>query len=186
MTDTTELSKVDAMPVVVTPMRRRHLRGVLAIEERTNHRPWSMGLFMGELRMPTSRCYVTALQGHEVVGFCGLMLVGDEAHVTNVAVHPDRHRRGIGARLLLVAARQAVGRGVRALTLEVRMSNAGAQELYRRFGFVPGGVRRNYYSDVNEDALIMWAHDIDTEEYGRRLDAIESAFDEPLRTLGFG
>ncbi len=171
-----------AGPVVrIAPMRRRHLRGVVAIEQRTNHRPWSLGLFMGELRMPTSRCYVVALDMHEVVGFCGLMLVTDEGHITNVAVHPDRRRESIAARLMLVTMRRAIQLGLVGVTLEVRMSNSAAQELYRRFGFAPGGIRHNYYADVGEDALIMWAHGIDTDAYADRLAQIESALPTPLR-----
>ncbi len=173
-----------ASPPVIAPMRRRHLRGVLAIEQQTNHKPWSLGLFLGELRMPTSRSYVVALDGHEVAGFCGLMLTGDEGHLTNIAVHPDRRREGIGDRLMLVLMREAVRRGLSAVTLEVRTSNTGAQELYRRFGYAPGGIRRNYYADVGEDGLIMWAHEIDTDAYAERLGRIEGALASPLLTDG--
>ena len=134
-----------ATEVRIAPMRRRHLRGVVAIEEQTNHRPWSPALFMGELRMPTSRFYVVAMEDHEVVGYSGLMLVADDGHLTNIAVHPHRRRRSIAARLMLVTMRRARALGLAGVTLEVRMSNTAAQELYRRFGFVPGGVRRNYY-----------------------------------------
>ena len=114
------------------------------------------------------------------------MITDDEGHVTNIAVHPDRHRHGIGIRLMVVAMQEAIARGVRAMTLEVRMSNVAAQEMYRRFGFVPGGVRRNYYAEVGEDALIMWAHDVDSAEYARRLDGIVDSLDGPLRTEGVG
>lgn len=166
--------------VVVAPMRRRHLRGVLAIEQQTNHRPWSHGLFLGELRMPTSRSYVVALDRHHVLGFAGLMLTGAEGHITNVAVHPGYWRRHIATRMLLVQFREAVRLGLGELTLEVRMTNTAAQELYRRFGFAPGGVRRNYYSDLKEDALIMWAHGIDTDAGLDRLDRIEDQLPVPL------
>ncbi len=182
----TDVQTVGHPDVVIAPMRRRHLRGVLAIEQVTNHRPWSLGLFMGELRMPTSRCYVVALDAHRVVGFAGTMITGDEGHVTNIAVHPDQHRRGIGVRMMVVAMHEAIARGVTAMTLEVRMTNTAAQELYRRFGFVPGGVRRNYYSELGEDALIMWAHDIDTDDYAARLAAIEDSLTGGLRTEGLG
>ena len=180
------VDRVERPEVVIAPMRRRHLRGVLAIEQVTNHRPWSLGLFMGELRMPTSRCYVVALDAHRVVGFAGTMITGDEGHITNIAVQPAQHRRGIGARLMVVAMREAIARGVTSMTLEVRMSNTAAQELYRRFGFAPGGVRRNYYSEVGEDALIMWAHDIDSPDYSARLEGIVGSLATPLRTEGLG
>lgn len=150
-------------------MRRRHLRGVVDIENRTNPRPWSEALFLGELRMPTSRIYTVAVDSHRVLGYCGLMVVSDEGHITNVAVDPAARRRGIARQMLGRTIRDAVERGVNSLTLEVRVSNRGAQELYRRFGFAPGGIRPRYYSGPTEDALIMWAHDVDTPEYGARL-----------------
>jgi [ribosomal protein S18]-alanine N-acetyltransferase len=159
--------------VVITGMRRRHLRGVVAIEQQTNHRPWSYGLFLGELRMPTSRSYVVAMDRHHVIGFAGLMVIAGEGHVTNVAVHPDHWRRHVATRMMLIQFREAVRLGIEDLTLEVRMSNTPAQELYRRFGFAPGGIRPNYYSDLKEDALIMWAHGIDSEAGRQRLDRIE-------------
>jgi ribosomal-protein-alanine N-acetyltransferase len=176
-------SSVDS--TVLVPMRRRHLRGVLAIEQQTNHRPWSLGLFLGELRMPTSRSYAVALDGHRVVGFAGLMLSADGGHLTNIAVHPERRRQGIADRLMLVTMREARRRRLESVTLEVRMSNDGAQQLYRRFGFAPGGIRRNYYADVGEDGLIMWAHGIDEAPYADRLDAIEATLRHPLVTEGF-
>lgn len=169
-------------PVVITDMRRRHLRGVIAIEQVTNRRPWSIGLFMGELRMPSSRAYVVALDRHHVVGFCGLMHTGDEGHITNLAVHPDHRRRGIAARMLATTMRTAIERGVTDVTLEVRAGNDAAQELYRRFGFAPGGIRRNYYSESGEDAVIMWANDVDSEQYRERLERLEAQ--ERSRPLG--
>lgn len=168
--------------VGIAPMRRRHLRGVVAIEERTSHHPWSLGLFLGELRMPTSRHYLVALERHSVLGFAGLMVTGDEGHITNVAVHPDHRRRHIATRLLLVQFREAIRRGVDDVTLEVRVGNTAAQELYRHFGFAPEGVRRGYYADVGEDALVMWAHDIGGERGLARLARVEASL--PVQLCG--
>ena len=100
------------------------------------------------------------------------MLVGDEAHITTVVVHPDRRGDGVGTRLMLGLVESALGGGARSLTLEVRTSNAAAQALYRRFGMSPVGVRKQYYRD--EDALIMWAHDVDGEQYAELLGSIRS------------
>jgi ribosomal-protein-alanine N-acetyltransferase len=166
-------SAPDGLEVHVSPMRRRHLRAVLRIEAQVYPRPWSLGLFMSELALRGSRVYVVARVGGTVVGYAGLMLTGGDAHVTTLAVDPQWHRRKIGTRLLLTIARAAVARGAGALTLEVRMSNHPAQELYRVFGLQPAGVRKNYYVEVNEDALVMWAHDVQSDEYAARLDAIE-------------
>lgn len=161
--------------VVVGPMRRRHLRGVLRIEQQVYPRPWSMGLFLSELGYGDSRVYLTARVGHTVVGYAGLMVVADDGHVTTVAVDPRWHRNRLATRLLLELARGAVERGARNLTLEVRAGNAGAQALYREFGFVPAGVRKGYYVETDEDAIVMWANDVHTAEYAARLRAIEAA-----------
>jgi len=160
--------------VRIVPMRRRQLRAVVRIEEECYPRPWSATLFLSELAQRASRRYTVAALGPLVVGYCGLMLVGSEGHVTTLTVDPAWHRRGIATLLLLDLARAAVALGVKDLTLEVRVSNTPAQALYRRFGFAPAGVRRNYYAETNEDAIVMWAHDVDAETYARRLAGIEA------------
>jgi ribosomal-protein-alanine N-acetyltransferase len=160
--------------VHVVPMRRRHLRAVMRIEADTHPRPWSLSLFMSEIALRSTRAYYVARVDGVVVGYAGLMVSGDEGHITTIAVDPDWHRRKIGTRLLLTAAREAIRRGAEALTLEVRMSNRPAQELYRMFGFRPAGVRKNYYVETNEDALIMWAEDVHEPAYRRRLEMIEA------------
>lgn len=163
----------------IESMRRRHLRGVLRIEQAVNPRPWSLSLFLSELRYGDSRIYVIARSGLDLVGYAGLMLVAGDGHITNVGVDDAHRRHGVATRMMLVLARRALAEGTEALTLEVRMSNTGAQELYRRFGFAPAGVRKNYYADTDEDALIMWANDIDTPDYRARLFAIEQALPTP-------
>ncbi len=161
------------MGIEVAVMRRRHLRGVLAIEEQVYPRPWSGSLFLSEMSLRSSRAYFVARSGRSVVGYGGVMLSDDDAHVTTLAVDPDHQRRGIGTRLMLTLTRAAVQRGARHLTLEVRSNNIAAQALYRRFGLAPVGTRPGYYTATNEDALIMWVHDIDTPEYSVRLTGIE-------------
>jgi len=156
----------------LTPMRRRHLRSVLRIEEAAYPRPWSMALFLSELAMRDQRTYLVAIVDGKVVGYGGVMYVLPDAHVTTLAVDEGARRQGVGTRLLLELCRAAVAKEATALTLEVRTSNAGAQSLYRRFGFAPAGVRKGYYSDTGEDAVVMWAHDIDDPEYRDRLDRI--------------
>jgi ribosomal-protein-alanine N-acetyltransferase len=163
----------EPLTVQITPMRRRHLRSVLSIESRVYPRPWTMSLFLSELGLRASRAYYVARVGRDVVGYVGLMIGVDEGHITTIAVNPSWHRHQIGTRLMLVTAREAVAREVAGLTLEVRVSNRGAQALYRRFGFRPVGVRKGYYAESNEDAVVMWAHEIDTPEYAALLDGLE-------------
>ncbi|HEX2119665.1 MAG TPA: ribosomal protein S18-alanine N-acetyltransferase, partial [Acidimicrobiales bacterium] len=165
-----------AAPPVVTlaPMRRSHLRAVVRIEERSHARPWSSALFLAELAQPEARTYLVAKVDGRVVGYGGVMYVLPEAHVTTIAVDDPHRRRAVGTRLLVALARAAIAKGANALTLEVRVGNHAAQEMYRRFGFRPAGIRKNYYVETNEDALVMWAHDVDTAEYRRRLAEIEA------------
>jgi [ribosomal protein S18]-alanine N-acetyltransferase len=165
----------EALDVHLVPMRRRHLRSVLRIEAQVYPRPWTLSLFLSELALRSTRVYTVARANGVVVGYCGLMLTGPDAHVTTIAVDPQYHRHGIASRLLANMAHQALDRGARHLTLEVRVSNEPAQALYRRFGFHPAGIRKNYYIETNEDALVMWADDIDSEAYLERLARIEAA-----------
>lgn len=160
------------LEVHLVPLRRRHLRAVMRIEAQVYPRPWTLPLFLSELNLRSSRYYIAARLGGGLVGYAGLMFSGDEAHVTNIAVDPAWHRHQIGTRLLLQLVRHALAVGARHLTLEVRVSNRGAQLLYRNFGFEPAGIRKNYYAESQEDALVMWAHDIHTESYAARLAAI--------------
>jgi [ribosomal protein S18]-alanine N-acetyltransferase len=170
---------VEAAPltVTITTMRRRHLRGVLHIEQQVYPKPWTFGLFLSELGQRSTRLYLVARVGHRIVGYLGLLRNIDEGHITNVAVDPEWQGHGIATRLLATAGRAASLRGCRSLTLEVRVSNDRAQQLYRRFGFAPAGVRKAYYPDNREDAIIMWANDIDSPDYARRLLDIESTLD---------
>ncbi len=160
------------LDVRVLPMRRRHLRSVLRVENQVCPRPWTLALFLSELGAGPSRRYVVARSGSAVVGYGGLMVSVGEGHITTLAVDPAWQRRSVGTRLLLALASHGVDEGCSGLTLEVRLGNTGAQALYRRFGFVPAGIRRGYYAETKEDALIMWAHDVDTPAYAQRLAAI--------------
>lgn len=167
-------------PVVVTPMRRRHLRSVLRIEAQQPHPGWSVGLFLSEIGQRDARTYLVARQGSTVVGFIGVLYAGDDGHITTLAVDERCRRQAIASRLLLVATRRAVERGAANLTLEVRASNEPALALYRRFGFAPVGVRKGYYADGDEDAIVMWATGIDQLDHAGRLDAIEAALATPI------
>ena len=153
-------------------MRRRHLRGVMAIERQVYPRPWSPSLFIAEMSEPSNRNYIVARTGRDVVGYAGMICYGDEAHITTIAVDPDHHWRKIGTRLMYELVNAAVDMGARAVSLEVRVSNWAAQRLYGRFGFRPVGVRKNYYQETGEDALVMWADDVHTAEYERLLEGI--------------
>nr|WP_249420597.1 ribosomal protein S18-alanine N-acetyltransferase [Rhabdothermincola salaria] len=156
----------------------------MRIDAATSSTPWSLGLFVAELGRGDERVYLVARAAGRVVGYAGALLVAGEAHITTIAVDPDHQGGAVGRRLLAVLIRRVLELGTVAVTLEVRTSNEAAKALYRRFGFVPAGVRKGYYSKPTEDALVLWAHDVDTPEYAARLAAIEAALPTPLVTVG--
>jgi ribosomal-protein-alanine N-acetyltransferase len=166
--------------IQIVPMRRRHLRAVLRIEAEVYPRPWSLSLFLSELALRSTRIYYVARNQGVVVGYAGLMFTGDDAHVTTLAVDPDFHRRRIGTALLATLAHEARRGGARNITLEVRMGNTPAQGLYAKFGFRSAGVRKNYYLETNEDALVMWAEGIDVPSYEALLEALTTDVDATI------
>ncbi|MFX3673334.1 MAG: ribosomal protein S18-alanine N-acetyltransferase [Paenisporosarcina sp.] len=133
------------------------IEGVLKIEEEAFSLPWTRDAFIHEMRDNLHAYYVVALNSEEeIVGYCGMWLVMDESHITNVAVTEKAKGQGIGEALMRESIRIALENEVVLMTLEVRVSNVIAQNLYRKLGFQNGGIRRNYYSDNQEDALVMW------------------------------
>jgi [ribosomal protein S18]-alanine N-acetyltransferase len=162
--------------IELTRMRRRHLRRVLAIEGRVYPRPWSASLFLSELSQRNSRSYLVARHQGIVVGYAGMMFTGAEAHVTNIAVDPELQGRKVGTRLLLTLVTEAIARGSRQISLEVRVSNLAAQRMYEKFGFSVTGVRRGYYIETNEDAYVMVVEDSLATDYRTRLQDIRDEF----------
>jgi ribosomal-protein-alanine N-acetyltransferase len=164
------LDRTGAGEPTIERMRHKHVSQILTIERASYPKPWSAQVFHDELAQARHgyRYYVVARRGRAVVGYGGLMFAVDEAHVTNLAVHPEHRRDGVATALLLALAREAIKLGCTAWTLEVRASNVAARELYRRFGFVPAGVRARYYEGT-EDAIVMWCHDVQSAAYSRRL-----------------
>ncbi|MBT8201036.1 MAG: ribosomal protein S18-alanine N-acetyltransferase [Acidimicrobiia bacterium] len=141
-------------------MERDDIDQVVAIEEASYVKPWPERLFIEELDLESRRYFIVD-NGEGIVGYGGLMLAPDEAHVITLAVHPDHRGIGFGADLLRRLFTEARENGAQHLTLEVRASNHSARSLYERFGFQEAGVRKGYYG--NDDAIIMFAHDIDSE-----------------------
>jgi ribosomal-protein-alanine N-acetyltransferase len=141
-------------------LRRLAMRDLNAIEriERASYpTPWSRSMFASELAKPSSVCLgAFDLETLELVGYLVISRYVDAWHVMNVAVASDHRRRGIATTMMERLFEVTAGRGRRGYTLEVRVSNVGAVALYERLGFKPRGVRRGYYTDNREDALIMW------------------------------
>jgi len=131
------------------------LLAVEAVERRSYKTPWSRTMFQGEIARPGSRCY-GAFEGRTLVGYLIVSRYTDAWHIMNVAVDEPYRRRGVARLMLETLLRETDRDGTRGHTLEVRVSNHGAIRLYEELGFRPSGMRRGYYTDDREDALVMW------------------------------
>jgi len=151
------------------PMTADDMEVILGLERTIFPTPWTEGILRDELAADR-RTYLVAEEGGAIVGYGGVMIVLEDAHITNLAVDPAARGRGVATRLFLDLAEGALDDGAEHLTLEVRLSNLDARRLYRRFGFAPVGIRKDYY--VDEDALIMWVTDAAGPEYRVRLAGI--------------
>ena len=139
----------------IETMTREHLRQVYNIEIECFAVPWSYQSFEEELANPLA-IYIVAVIDGEVAGFAGMHHVVDEGHITNIAVREKNRRQGIGDALVGALFDIADANGIGGLVLEVRMGNAAAQKLYGKHGFAFSGIRKNYYVDTKEDAIVMW------------------------------
>ncbi len=139
-------------------MHSRHLSMVMQIEQASFSTPWSKRAFFGEIRQNQFAHYYVCLDDQQVIGYGGIWAVLDEAHVTTVAVAPEFRQKKIGCQLMLYLMQQALAKGADKMTLEVRPSNTHAKRLYKALGFEEAGIRKGYYTDDNEDAIIMWKH----------------------------
>lgn len=142
--------------LVITNMTLDDLSQILEIEMLSFKIPWSREAFISELTTNKFAVYIVAKLNNKVVGYAGMWKIFDEGHITNIAVHPDVRGRKIGTRMVEVLINLAKECNIERLTLEVRKSNMLAQRLYKNFGFEISGLRKKYYADNNEDALIMW------------------------------
>lgn len=146
--------------VVVRKMELKDIEDVLVIERGSFTVPWTRSSFEKELKKNLLSKYYVATVEDKVVSYGGMWLIIDEAHVTNIAVHPDYRGKKIGKELVSFMIQEAKGLGIIKMTLEVRRSNIVAQNLYKGLGFIPCGVRPGYYHDNGEDAIIMWKDNI--------------------------
>lgn len=142
--------------VVYRKMTHEDVLGVHAIEVASFPTPWTLDSFYYELEENQFSHYLVAEEDGEIIGFCGMWLTIDAAQITNVAVSQAARGRKIGEALMVEAIRVAREAGMETMNLEVRVSNEVALNLYRKLGFMAGGIRKGYYSDNFEDALVMW------------------------------
>jgi len=169
----------DERRLLIRPMTAADLPAVQLIERASFTTPWPPQAYRQELESNRLAAYLVVTVDEEVIAYGGVWLMVDEAHVTTFAVHPRYRRRGIGERLLLALMDLSADRHAREATLEVRLSNLGARRLYEKYGFRPVGIRPRYYSDNQEDALIMTTEPLSgapmRERIGRLRDALDAA-----------
>ncbi len=149
---TREISK----SVSFSDMELDHIPEVQDIEKASYSTPWSESAFTYEVLHNHVANYIVALSDKRVIGYAGMWTILDEAHITNVAVAPKWRNRGVGFMLVRELMRRAINNGSKKMTLEVRPSNKHAISLYKRLGFKEYGLRKRYYADNDEDAIIMW------------------------------
>ena len=147
---------MDISKLVYRKMTLDDISSIVSIEQEAFTTPWTFDAFVNELTNNMFAKYMVQEYCGDIIGYGGMWVIMNEAHVTNIAIRADYRGKGLGNALLAELQRTAVFFGADKMTLEVRVSNELAQNLYRKHGFVPSGIRPGYYSD-HEDALIMWA-----------------------------
>jgi ribosomal-protein-alanine N-acetyltransferase len=162
--------------VSVEPMRAEDMEAVLYIDRLSFPVPWMPAAFTTELSN-RSACYLVARRDAEVVGFGGAWVIRDEVHITTLAVHPQHRRHHIGERLLLALLEEGIRRRATRATLEVRQNNRIARKLYQKFGFYEASIRKNYYTDNGENAIVMWADNIHGHAYRDLLVALANSIE---------
>lgn len=132
------------------------IKEIAALERICFSEPWSEESFITDIRYNGIAIYIVAEWEKKIIAYAGLWAVGDEGHITNIAVHPEKRNQGVGRKVMERLFQDAAERGVCRYTLEVRVTNFSALHLYRSMGFVEVGRRKGYYRDTGEDALILW------------------------------
>lgn len=140
---------------ILRDMKEEDIADLVEIEEKSFHTPWTKGAFKKELKNKMAK-YVVIQVGQKVVAYAGVWLIVDEGHITNVAVHPDYRGKKFGNVVMEGIIGKCQENNIKAMTLEVRVTNNVARKLYEKYGFKNSGIRPEYYQDTREDALIMW------------------------------
>lgn len=141
--------------MLIREMTEADLDAVYIIEEETFSEPWSKASFLDSLS-DSNNCYLVVVLDGSIIGYCGYYGVIPEAYICNVAIDKNHRRLGLGYKMLEELIKQAYSRGITSMTLEVRVSNRPAIELYKRLGFKQEGIRKDFYKNPDEDAIIMW------------------------------
>lgn len=144
--------------IEIREMLAKDIQEVLAVDEQIFTSSWTEGIFKHELLDNEYAHYFVVEANGEIIGYAGLWIVEDDAQMTNIGLLQKYRGYKIGEKLFGFALQYAMNNGVKRLSLEVRVSNIPAQKMYEKFGLVPGGIRKKYYIDNNEDAIVMWVN----------------------------
>jgi ribosomal-protein-alanine N-acetyltransferase len=158
----------------IRDMTLSDLEGVIALERRIFPTPWTQEIFEYEMRRQERALYLVVEVQGEIIGYLGAQVLGDEIHLTNMAIEPGMRRRGIGTALMLECLCRGIEQDTRWMTLEVRENNLEARGFYGRFGFRDMGLRKNYYVDTGEDAVIMASRDLQGTYFQQILAGLEA------------
>ncbi len=161
-------------------MSRDDVPRVMEIERECFPLPWHETAYIAELAN-RSAYYIVSMAGEEMLGYGGMWIIMDEAHITTLGVSKAARGRKIGEQILVGLLEEAMKRGAKRATLEVRQSNEIAQNLYRKYGFGAAAVRRGYYTDNNENAVVMWIDDMSTSSYRSQFRALKGRLFEATR-----
>jgi ribosomal-protein-alanine N-acetyltransferase len=159
----------------ISPMLIEDIPAVLAIEVLSFRSTWPSNAFLNELRDNKLAYYFVGRLDGRIVAYGGIWVILEDSHVTTIAVHPDVRRQRLGEEMLVHLIDEAIERAASWITLEVRESDHIPQKLYRKYGFTVVSTRRGYYSDNNENALVMWAGNLRGTLYANRLAALKAA-----------
>lgn len=162
----------------IAPMAGTDVRDVIRIEQKSFTTTWPANAFYQELNDNKLAHYYVGRVGDDIVAYGGIWVILEDSHITTIAVDPRYRGRRFGEIMLIKLLDEAIARGASWMTLEVRESNEVAQALYRKYGFTTVSTRRGYYSDNNENALVMWAGNLKSEIYVNRLRALRSTLAE--------
>ena len=162
--------------IIFRQMKENDVARVAELERICFRTPWSYNSLLGELSNDVAY-YIVAVEGDLIIGYAGVWIMFDEAHMTNIAVDPDYRKRGVATGMILSLMKEGLKRGAERMTLEVRENNHSAQRLYASLGFAYAGMRKHYYTDTGENALILW-NDCIIDTYERFCSSKETSKEE--------
>ena len=165
------------------PMKQADVPQVTAIDREAFPTLWPPANYEREMKNGLAHYLVAGDEGEHIIGFAGLWLLVDEAHITNIAVREKHRRQGIGETLLIAIIELAGELGANSMTLEVRASNTEVQKLYAKYGFVKVGLRHGYYTDNREDAVLMTLEELKSDEARKRLESLKRAHAKAMKLL---